>query len=302
MHDLDWDDLRFFLAVSERGSISGAAKLLNVNHSTVLRRLAGLEERLGVRLFDRLPTGYVMTAAGEELRNELRGVKDQIEAAQRNLTGRDLALTGMIHVTTTDTLLRGLLMPYLAEFRALHPGIQMQLVITNTFLTLTKREADIAIRPANEVPQNLIGRRVGRIRTAIYVSDAYLKQHPGKRPWAEYDWIAPGKGLSHLGQAKWLKQHVPDERIAMRVDSLIGMVDAVRHGIGVGMLLCLLADDEKNLTQLAEPTDVLDTDLWILIHRDVRRVARIKALSAFLYERLSKSDKLAPAGSRNAPG
>jgi DNA-binding transcriptional LysR family regulator len=294
MHDADWDDLRYFLGVSERRSVSGAAKVLNVNHSTVLRRLASLEKKLGVRLFDRLPTGYVMTAAGEELRNELRGVKDRIEAAQRNLTGRDLALTGALHVTTTDTLLRGLLMPYLAEFRALHPGIQMQLVITNTFLTLTKREADIAIRPANEVPENLVGRRVGRIRTAIYASDGYLKQRPPKRRWAEYDWVAPGKGLSHLRQARWLKQHVPDERIAMRVDSLIGMVDAVRHGIGVGMLLCLLADDEKNLVRLAEPADALDTDLWILIHRDVRRVARIKALSGFLYKRLASSDKLAP--------
>ena len=253
-----------------------------------------------MRLFDRLSTGYVVTAAGEELRNELRGVKDQIEAAQRNLTGRDLALTGMIHVTRTDTLSRGLLMPYLAEFRSLHPGIQMQLVITNTFLALTKREADIAIRPANEVPQNLVGRRVGRIRTATYASDAYLKQHPGKRQWAEYDWVVPGKGLSHLRQAKWLKQHVPDDRIALRVDSLIGMVDGVCHGIGVGMLLCLLADDEKNLIQLAEPTDVLDTDLWILIHRDVRRVARIKALSAFLYERLSNSDKLQKAANIRA--
>ena len=86
-----------------------------------------MEKRLSVHLFDRLPTGYVMAAAGEELRNELRGVKDQIEAAQRNLTGRDLALTGMIHVTTTDTLLRGLLMPYLAEFRALHPVFKFSL-------------------------------------------------------------------------------------------------------------------------------------------------------------------------------
>jgi DNA-binding transcriptional LysR family regulator len=294
MQDADWDHLRYFLALSERRSVSGAARFLNVNHSTVLRRVSSLEKKLGVRLFDRLPTGYVTTAAGEELRNELRGVKDRIEAAQRNLSGRDLGLTGAIHVTTTDTLLRGLLMPYLAEFRALHPGIQMQLVITNTFLALTKREADIAIRPANQVPESLVGRRVGRIRTAIYASDAYLRRHPEKRPWAKHDWVAPGKGLSHLRQAGWLKQHVPDERIAMRVDSLIGMVDAVRHGVGLGMLLCLLADDDKNLVRLAEPAELLDTDLWILIHRDVRRVARIKALSMFLYERLCGSDKLAP--------
>ena len=137
MRDVDWDDLRFFLAVSERGSISAAAKLLNVNHSTVLRRLASLEKRLGSRLFDRLPDGYEMTAQGEELRNQLRGVSEQIESAQRSLSGRDLSLSGAIRITTTDTLMRGLLMPYLAEFHDLNPATQMEIVINNTFLSLT---------------------------------------------------------------------------------------------------------------------------------------------------------------------
>jgi DNA-binding transcriptional LysR family regulator len=152
MHDLDWDDLRFFLAVSERGSISAAAKLLNVNHSTVLRRLGTLEKRLGTRLFDRLPDGYEMTAQGEELRNQLRGVSEQIETAQRNLSGRDLGLHGAIRITTTDTLMHGLLMPYLAEFRALNSVIQLEIAIHNTFLSLTRREADVAVRPSNIIP------------------------------------------------------------------------------------------------------------------------------------------------------
>src|SRR5262245_41615573 len=161
--DLDWHDLRFFLAVSERGSISGAARFLTVNHSTVLRRLASLEKRLGARVFDRLPDGYKLTAHGEELRNQLRGVSEQIERAQRSLSGRDLSLSGAIRVTTTDTLMHGLLMPYLAEFRALNPAMQMEIVINNTFLNLTRREADVVVRPSNIVPENLVGRRVGRL-------------------------------------------------------------------------------------------------------------------------------------------
>ena len=130
MYHLDWDDLRFFLAVSERGSVSGAAKLWNVNHSTVLRRVASLEKRLGVRLFDRLPDGYEMTAQGEELRNQLRGVSEQIVTAQTRLSGRDLGLHGAIRITTTDTLMQGLLMSYLAEFRALHSAIRMEIAVT----------------------------------------------------------------------------------------------------------------------------------------------------------------------------
>jgi DNA-binding transcriptional LysR family regulator len=289
MQNTDWDDLRYFLAVSERGSVSAAAQLLNVNHSTVLRRLTTLEKRLGVRLFDRLPNGYVVTQAGEELSNELRGVNQQIEAAQRRLGGRDLGLSGMIRITSTDTLAQGLLMPFLSEFRAAHPQIQLQMIINNTFLSLTRREADIAIRPSNTVPENLIGKRVGRIRSAIYGSKLYLRKHTKKNKLHEYSWVAFDAALSHLSQARWVKKHVSEERIAIKLDSLVGMVGAVRHGLGIGLLLCLLADNEEDILRLGEPIEELDTDLWILMHPAVRRVARIKAFTDFLHDRLRTS-------------
>jgi DNA-binding transcriptional LysR family regulator len=294
MQGTDWDDLRYFLAVSQRGSVSGAAQFLKVNHSTVLRHLTSLEKRLGVRLFERLTSGYVITQAGEELSNELRGVNDQIEAAQRQLSGRDLALSGVIRVTSTDTLVTGLLMPVLAEFRALHSAIQLQVVVNNSFLNLTRREADVAIRPSNRVPDNLVGRRVGRVRTAPYAARAYLRKNSRKKKLEEYDWVAPDEGLSHLSQAKWVREHVPEERIAIRLDSLVGMVEAVRDGMGVGLLLCLLAADEEDLLPLAEPIDDLDTDLWLLLHPDVRQTARIKAFTNFLYDKLSRSGKIVP--------
>jgi DNA-binding transcriptional LysR family regulator len=292
MQEVDWDDLRFFLAVSERGSISGAAKFLNVNHSTVLRRLASLEKRLGVRLFDRLPDDYELTAQGEELRNQLRGVSEQIESAQRSLSGQDLSLSGAIRVTTTDTLLRGLLIPYLAEFRALNSAIQIEIVINNTFLSLTRREADVAVRPSNSVPENLVGRRVGRLRSAIYASKTYLEKGEKKKDWADHNWVAPDESLAHLAQAKWLQERIPEQCIVVRVDSLVGMVEAVRNSMEVGMLLCLLADDEKELVRLTEPVNELDTDVWILSHPALKGVARIKAFTDFLYDRLRASDKL----------
>jgi DNA-binding transcriptional LysR family regulator len=292
MHDVDWDDLRFFLAMSEQGSISGAAKFLNVNHSTVLRHLASLEKRLGAWLFDRLPDGYAMTAQGEELRNQLRGVSEQIETAQRSLSGRDLGLSGAIRITTTDTLMHGLLMPSLAEFRALNSAIQMEIVISNTFLSLTRREADVAVRPSNIVPENLVGRRAGRLRSAIYASKNYLKKAAKKKEWADHDWVAPEETLSHLAQAKWVRENIPEDRIVVRVGSLVGMVAAVCYGMGVGMLLCLLADQETELVRLAEPVNELDTDVWILTHPALRGVARIKACTEFLYDRLRRSDKL----------
>ena len=296
MQDIDWDDLRFFLAVSERGSISGAAEFLNVNHSTVLRRLASLEKRLGARLFDRLPDGYEMTAQGEDLRDRLRGVTEQIESSQRSLSGRDHGLSGAIRITTTDTLMHGLLMPYLAEFHALNPSIQTEMVINNSFLNLTRREADVAVRPSNIVPENLVGRRVGRLRSAVYASKSYLKKNANKKDWAAHDWVAPDETLAHLAQAKWMRENIREDRIVVRVDSLVGMVTAVRYGMGLGLLLCLLADDEKSLVRLVEPMNELETDVWILTHPALKGVARIKAFTDFLYGRLRATDKLLHTG------
>ena len=289
MQDSDWDDLRFFLAVARAGSLSGAAKHLKVNHSTVLRRLGSLEGKLGVRLYERLPTGYVMTHAGEAFRDRLVGVEQQVEAAQRVISGLDQRLSGTIRITSTDTLIRGLVTPHLAEFRRRHSGIQLQIVVSNTFLSLTKREADVAVRPSNRPPENLVGRRVGQIQTAIYASKAYLDEHGRKKAWTEYHWVAPDEGLAHLAQARWVKERIPEERIVARVDSLLGMAEAVRHGLGVGPLLCLLGDQEPGLVRLAPPDAEFDTQVWVLTHPDLRHVARIRAITDHLYERLTRS-------------
>src|SRR5687768_12710859 len=132
MHDLDWDDLRFFLSVAARGSISGAAQELRTSHSTVLRRLARLEKKLGARLFKRLPGGYVITTAGERLRERLVGVAEQIAGAQRHLGGLDTRPSGVVRVTSTDTLTHGALMPLIAEFQRTQPEITLQLAVNNT--------------------------------------------------------------------------------------------------------------------------------------------------------------------------
>jgi len=167
-------------------SLAGDRCHTNV-HGIPTRIVTTSDQAHPARVFDRLPDGYKLTAQGEELRNQLRGVSEQIERAQRSLSGRDLSLSGAIRVTTTDTLMHGLLMPYLAEFRALNPAMQMEIVINNTFLNMTRREADIAVRPSNIVPENLVGRRVGRLRSAIYASKSYLKKNP-KKEWTVHDW------------------------------------------------------------------------------------------------------------------
>ena len=317
MHDVDWEDLRYFIALSgamgRGGGVSAAARELGVNHSTVLRRLDSLERALGVRLCERFQSGYAMTQAGETLQARLAGVEEQIASARSAVGGQDQALEGEIRITTTDTLARSLLMPSLARFQQRHPGVRFQLVLNNAFLNLNRREADVALRPSNTPPDTLVGRRLGALSSAIYASHSYLKAaakrglgdtggtagaggmggtggagSPGIGPhdWAVHDWVGLDDTLAHLEQARWLARNVPPERVRMRVDSLLAMVDAVRDGIGMAPLLCHLADPERRLQRVADPDPRFDTGLWVLTHRDLKDTARIKALTQFLYEDL----------------
>jgi DNA-binding transcriptional LysR family regulator len=290
---MEWSDLQVFLAVCAQGSVGAAAKALRLNHSTVLRRIAQLETALAVRLFDRLPRGYALTARGQELAAATAGVSEQLEAAQRQVTGADLALAGNIRLTAPDTLMQALLLPLLAEFRRLHPGVRLELVSGNRFLNLTQREADIAVRGSNSPPENLVGRRVGRIQTALYASKDYLKSRKRGATRKDDAWVGHDPSLSHLLTSQWIRKHVDEAHIALRVDSLVAMADAVAAGFGVGWLLCPLGDARATLKQVEPPLAELDTQVWVLTHPDLKRVARIHALTDFLYERLSRDPRLA---------
>lgn len=287
-----WGDLQFFLAVCERGSIGAAAQSLRVNHSTVLRRIAGLEQSLGVRLFDRLPAGYSLTAQGHELAASIAGVSETLESAQRRLGGGDLQLSGTIRLTAPDTLVQGLLLPHLAEFRRLHPQLQLELVVNNSFLNLTQREADVAVRGSNRPPENLIGRHAGDIQTAMYAASTYLQSLGPSASTPDYHWVGHDASLAHLSSAQWMQENVDPERVAIRLDSLVAMTEAVAAGFGVGWLLCPLGDARPALQRLAAPPPEFDTQIWVLTHPDLKRVARIKALTDFLYERLSADPRL----------
>jgi DNA-binding transcriptional LysR family regulator len=291
---LEWSDLQFFVAVCERGSVGAAAKALGVNHSTVLRRIANLERTLAVRLFDRLPSGYALTEQGRALEAGVAGVQDQLDAAQRQITGSDLALGGTIRLTAPDTLSQAFLVPLLAEFQAAHPAVHLELVAGNNFLNLTQREADVAVRGSNHPPENLVGRRAGVIQTALYGSSDYLKALGRKHTKADYRWVGHDPALSHLLSAKWMAKHVAPERVVFRVDSLVSMAHAVAAGFGVGWLLCPLGDAREELKRIEAPRADFDTQVWVLTHPDLKRVARIKALTDFLYERLSSDGRLAP--------
>lgn len=289
---MQWNDLQVFVAVCERGSIGAAAQSLGVNHSTVLRRIGSLEQALDVRLFDRLPGGYALTAQGQALAAGIAGVSEQLESAGRSVTGSDLQLKGTLRLTAPDTLVQAMLLPPLAEFTAAHTQLRLELVMNDRLLNLTQREADVAVRGSNRPPENLVGRRVGTIETALYASAAYLGTLAAKHDERDYRWVGHAEPLSHLMSARWIHDNVDPGQVALRVDSLITLADAVAAGFGVGWLLCPLARARPGLVQLRPPPRELDTDIWVLTHPELKRVARVRALSEFLYGTLSNDPRL----------
>ncbi|HRD66019.1 MAG TPA: LysR family transcriptional regulator [Candidatus Competibacter sp.] len=288
---MEWDDYRYFLAVEQAGSALGAARRLGVNHTTVLRRIASLEKRLGVRLFERLRTGYTPTAAGEELREVARRVEQVLSDTEHRLAGKDLQLSGIVRITTTDTLFRGLLSPHLLAFRQQHPLIQLQVVGTNQLANLTRREADVAVRATNQPPDNMLGRKIGIARSAVYGARAYLDQRGYDLSFDQHDWIGLDETLAHLPEYPWLERHARPERIVLRLNNLLHKIELVKDGHGIAPLLCFLAEREPTLIRLTEPNPQFDTDIWLLSHPDLRQVARIRVFNDFIVSH-AKADSL----------
>jgi len=278
---MEWDDLRIVLAIFREGTLSGAARRLGVTHSTVFRRLGAIEEQIATRLFERFRDGYVPTPAGETAAEAAARLEDEVLTLERRLSGQDLKPSGVVRITTTDTL-GTILMRHLPTMRAVHPEIQFEVAISNAMANLTRREAEIAIRPTPEPPEILVGRRVADIAHAIYGSRAYFSRYEDKDLLA-HDWIALDDALASTVIGRWIHENMRAAHITCRVDALPALREAALAGLGLALLPCYLGDPASGLRRftpktLAEPRSAL----WLLTHEDLRRTARIRVTLDFL--------------------
>lgn len=284
-----WDDLQIVLAIAETGSLSGASRTLRISHATVFRRLNEMERRLKVTLFERSRTGYIPTLSGDDLAASARRVQSEVNGAERRIIGQDLTLSGSLRITTTDTLFAGLLSPLLASFRQRYPDITLEVVISNQRQSLSRREADIAIRPTRQPPETLVGRKLSDISLAIYGQKALWQNAPlllntplplDPVSLQKEAWIGPDVQLGDTALEKWMM----DKSAAYKLDSMLGMQSAVRHGAGIAVLPCYLADADEALLKLSAPIEALTTPLWLLTHPGLRHVARVRAFMQAIAE------------------
>lgn len=276
---VDWSDMPFVLSVCEAGSLAGAARMMDVNHSTVYRRIEGVEERLGVRLFERHSHGYVMSPAGELFYSRAILLCNGINQIELELGGKDLRLEGQLTVTTTDSLLH-CLTPIFSEFQETHPDVDLRLLSDARSLDLTRRDADIAIRPTLNPPEHWVGRKVSKIRCASYVSEAYWEKAKDAPPEL-LRWIMLDDDLdqSPMSKITMMKKH-QEARVTV-VSTVMGVFDAVKSGLGLAVLPSYLGEKEASVIRLDDPGKSVVWDLWLLAHPDVRRSARVHAFFEF---------------------
>ena len=275
---MNWDDLRYFLAIARAPSLSAAGRDLGVSQPTVSRRLAAMESRLGVRLFDRSPDGHGLTAIGSEMFEQVARVEVELAAIDRRVFGQDSRLQGDLRLTCTEVLANLYLAPHLARFVARHPEIDLEVVCTFEHLSLSRREADVAIRVTARPPETLLGRRLAATAICAYAAPEAVARR-GAAPW---DWI----GWRDATYTRMMITGVfPEARIRHRVDDMQTMCAMARAGLGAIVVPCYMADPDPGLVRIhGEPITQAGLDLWLLTHRDVKRVTRIRRFADFIAE------------------
>jgi DNA-binding transcriptional LysR family regulator len=283
---IDWDDVRYFLAVARGGSVRAAAERLGVNHSTVLRRIAQLEERLGAHMFEKLPSGYRLTAAGEEVLE----FADQMEASSHQLEtrvfGRDQSVRGRLRVTLAPTLATHLLMPDFAEFARLHPDIEMEILSSGDLANLTNREADVAIRVVYDrktLPLNVHGLKGPELFGGVYISrDRLAAWRAGASD--PIRWIV----ISTHGIPDWAHEgEVRTTGVPFRTTDGEAQIVAVRQGIGITTLPCFVGEADPLLVRV-QGTDLhMHGMLWLLTQGETRKTKRVRLFTEFVSRRLA---------------
>mgnify|MGYP001343405492 CR=1 FL=1 len=292
--NLAWDDLRLFKAVADARSLPAAAQRIGVNHSTAYRRLGQIEAALGIALFERHRSGYVPTPAGEEMVALAQRVEDGIADFTRRVAGREISPSGELRVTTSDSLLVHLLTPMLARFRQQCRDVRIDLVVGNQTLNLSKRDADVAIRATDAPPETLVGRRAAPLAWALYGRAGEAEGIEGR------DWVSLGDSMATIKVVQHLRDRLPAERIVYKLDTVLGLAEAVEQGIGIGYLPCFIGDTRPALRRLSPPVPDFATGLWLLTHPDLRHSPRVRVFLDFLAAEVAKQRRLiegeVPAG------
>lgn len=273
---MDWDDVRSFLAIARARSLSGAARELGVRQSTMSRRLEALEAKAGARLLQRTPRGYELTALGEAVLGNAERMEAEAIAVERAVQGRDVALSGVVRLTTVETIANLLVPRAVAALQSRYPGIAVDVLSETRSLSLSKREADLAIRMVRFEGNELVTRRMAEATHALYASVDYLAAHGRELTDSSHAVVTVLEDQAHMPEPRWLAERMPHARVAFRSNSRDAQLGAIRAGLGVACLPCFLADGLADVARIASGGPL--REVWLGVHADLRHMPRIRAV------------------------
>lgn len=275
-------DLDLVLALVRGGTLAEAARRLEVDASTVFRAVQRLEKKLGQQLFQRSRNGYLPSEQTLTLAQHAERMEVELEQARAAIAQDQGQVTGLVRLTTTDTLFSDLLLPAITTISARHPGLEFELAATNTLANLSRREADLALRPSRKPPEHLVGKKIGLLRYAVYAGPAYLREHPATTPLERHSWIAPDDFLPEHPSVQWRQKHLPKVRPRVRCNAILPIAQAVQAGLGVAILPSYMARAFSGLVALTDPLPECSVDLWLLTHPESRHLRRVSVMFAEL--------------------
>ena len=283
----DWNDLHSFLELSRCGKLTLAAKRLQVEPTTVGRRITRLEKELNAHLFDRSPKGYALSEEGSHLLAHAEKIESEVNSIYQLISAADVTLTGSVRMAVPEGLGVGIISKYLKDFHAMHPGVELELLADTRARSLSKREADIAIVMARPKTGRLVAWKLGEYRLALYGSRDYLKSHAKIRSISDltqHPFISYIDDLIDHPQLKYLQDIVQEPHIVFRSNSLQSQYQAVLDGIGLALLPGLLAADDKKMKAMLASGIFITREYWMVVHEDMRQLSRIRAVSNFFTE------------------
>jgi DNA-binding transcriptional LysR family regulator len=283
---LDWNDLRYFLAIHHAGTLAGAAGVLGINATTVGRRLAALEEEVGARLYDRTPAGYVLTAAGRDLLPHAERMEAAAFALERDVAGADQRLAGVVRLSTTEMLGTRFLAPHLGRFHERHPEIVIDLSCALRPVSLTRREADVVLRLSRPREPDVIARELASVHLSLYAARTYLDRRgrPEGGALVGHEVLLFADTAPFQLENDWLAGRIQGARVALRSDSVSSIYAATVAGVGIALLPRIVADGEPLLERLRFEGSPEPRRIWSGVHRDLARSPRVQAVLALLGE------------------
>ena len=296
--DWQWDDVRFFLAVARAGSLSGAARALGVGHVTVGRRITLLEKRLGVTLLNRTPDGFSTTSAGQAILRECVAMESAATDLERIVAGRDSRIAGSVRVTTTEPLAYQLVAPAIAPLHETHPALQVDLITGVRSLDIARREADLAVRFARPSASDLVCRKLGEIGFSLYATKRYLSRAgiPKRgRGLAGFDLIT-FTGAPAATSPFFMGESLEGARVALRCDSPLIQIRAAANHVGIVEAACFLGDSSPGLVRVWPDEAPARRVAWLIMHQDLQRAARVKAVSGVITEAFRRQRKILEQG------